>query len=154
MYNALSLELGLIVAAKVLRPSLVDDPEFLIRFKREARAAANLSHPNIVTVHDVGQDGTKTHYIVMEYVPGQDLKQLVRAQGAFETDAALAIMIEVCKGVGYAHRAGLVHCDVKPPNSRQRTNWRTWCGAARITSRPNRPPGNPLPPPQTCIQSA
>jgi eukaryotic-like serine/threonine-protein kinase len=65
IYKAQDLELGRMVAVKVLRPSLVGDPEFLIRFKREAQAAANLSHPNIVTVHDVGQDGPKTHYIVM-----------------------------------------------------------------------------------------
>ncbi|MBN1426959.1 MAG: serine/threonine protein kinase [Anaerolineae bacterium] len=116
IYKAQDLELGRLVAVKVLRPSLVGDPEFLIRFKREAQAAANLSHPNIVTVHDVGQDGPKTHYIVMEYVTGQDLKRLIRSRGVFEVDAALAIVIEVCKGVGYAHRAGLVHCDVKPQN--------------------------------------
>ena len=116
LYKAEDLELGRTVAVKVLRPSLVGDPEFLVRFKREARAAANLSHPNIVTVHDVGQDGPNTHYIVMEYVPGQNLKQLIRAQGAFEVDTALAIVVEVCKGVGYAHRAGLIHCDLKPQN--------------------------------------
>jgi serine/threonine-protein kinase len=116
LYKAQDLELGRLVAIKLLRPSLVGDPEFLVRFKREARAAANLSHPNIVTVHDVGQDGPNTHYIVMEYVPGQNLKQIVRAKGAFEVDAALAVIVEVCKGVGYAHRAGLVHCDVKPQN--------------------------------------
>jgi serine/threonine-protein kinase len=116
IYKAQDMELGRLVTVKVLRPSLVSDPEFLIRFKREAQAAANLSHPNIVIVYDVGQDGPKTHYIVMEYVPGQDLKKLMRARGVFEVDAALAIIIEVCKGVGYAHRAGLVHCDVKPQN--------------------------------------
>lgn len=115
LYKAQDLELGRLVAVKVLRPSLASDPAFLSRFRQEARAAANLSHPNIVTVHDVGQDGS-THYIVMEYVPGQNLKQLLRAHGPFEVDAALAIMIEVCKGVGYAHRAGLVHCDIKPQN--------------------------------------
>src|SRR5689334_10074838 len=116
IYKAQDIELNRIVTVKVLRPSLVSDPEFLMRFKREAQAAANLSHPNIVIVYDVGQDGPKTHYIVMEYVPGQDLKKLIRAHGAFEVDAALAVTIEVCKGVGYAHRAGLVHCDVKPQN--------------------------------------
>lgn len=116
LYKAKDLELSRIVAVKVLRPSLVSDPEFLYRFKREARSAANLSHPNIVTVHDVGQDGPNTHYIVMEFVEGSNLKQLVRARGAFELDAALAIIIEISKGIGYAHRAGLVHCDVKPQN--------------------------------------
>lgn len=116
IYRAQDMELGRIVSVKILRPSLVDDPEFLIRFRREAQAAANLNHPNIVAVYDVGQDGPKTHYIVMEYVPGQDLKRMLRARSAFDVDAALAITIEVCKGVGYAHRAGLVHCDVKPQN--------------------------------------
>jgi serine/threonine-protein kinase len=116
IYRGQDLELGRLVSVKILRPSLVDDPEFLIRFRREAQAAAKLSHPNIVTVYDVGQDGPKTHYIVMEYVPGQDLKKLLRARGTFDVDAALAIAVEVCKGVGYAHRAGLVHCDVKPQN--------------------------------------
>ncbi len=116
IYRAQDMVLGRIVAIKVLRPSLVGDPEFLVRFKREAQSAARLSHPNIVTVHDVGQDGPNTHYIVMEHVEGQNLKQLIRARGAFDVDAALAIIIEVCKGVGYAHRAGLVHCDIKPQN--------------------------------------
>src|SRR5687767_3292891 len=116
IYRAQDMELGRTVSIKILRPSLVDDPEFLIRFKREAQAAANMTHPNIVTVHDVGQDGPRTHYIVMEFVPGQDLKKLIRARGTFDVDAALAMIIEVCKGVGFAHRAGLVHCDMKPQN--------------------------------------
>jgi serine/threonine protein kinase len=115
IYKAQDLELARLVAVKVLRPSLISDPEFLMRFRREARAAANLSHPNIVTVHDVGQDG-RTHYMVMEYAPGQDLKKLIQARGPLDVDTALAITIEICKGVGYAHRAGLVHCDIKPQN--------------------------------------
>jgi len=115
IYKAQDLELARLVAVKVLRPSLISDPEFLMRFRREARAAANLSHPNIVTVHDVGQDG-RSHYMVMEYAPGQDLKKLIQVRGALDVDTALAITIEICKGVGYAHRAGLVHCDVKPQN--------------------------------------
>jgi serine/threonine protein kinase len=115
VYRAQDMELARIVAVKVLRPNLTADPEFLIRFRQEARAAANLSHPNIVTVHDVGQDG-RTHYIVMEYIEGQDLKQLIRASAPFDVDSALAICVEICKGVGYAHRAGLAHCDIKPQN--------------------------------------
>ncbi len=115
IYRATDLALGRTVAVKILRPSLTNDPEFLKRFRQEARNVANLSHPNIVTVHDVGQDGN-THYIVMEYVDGEDLKRLVRASAPFSIDRALSIAIKICAGVGYAHRAGLVHADVKPQN--------------------------------------
>jgi len=115
IYKATDLALGRTVAIKILRPSLTSDPEFLKRFRQEARNVANLSHPNIVTVHDVGQDGN-THYIVMEYVDGEDLKRLVRASAPFSIDRSLSIAIKICAGVGYAHRAGLVHADVKPQN--------------------------------------
>jgi len=115
IYKATDLALGRMVAVKILRPSLTNDPEFLKRFRQEARNVANLSHPNIVTVHDVGQDGN-THYIVMEYVDGEDLKRLIRAGSPFSIDRALSIAIKICAGVGYAHRAGLVHADVKPQN--------------------------------------
>ena len=115
IYKATDLALGRTVAVKILRPSLTNDPEFLKRFRQEARNVANLSHPNIVTVHDVGQDGN-THYIVMEYIDGEDLKRLVRASAPFSIDRALSITIKICAGVGYAHRAGLVHADVKPQN--------------------------------------
>ncbi|NDJ76146.1 MAG: protein kinase [Chloroflexi bacterium] len=115
IYKATDLALGRKVAVKVLRPSLTNDPEFLKRFRQEARNVANLSHPNIVTVHDVGQDGN-THYIVMEFVDGEDLKRLIRAEAPFTVDRALSIGIKICAGVGYAHRAGLVHADVKPQN--------------------------------------
>lgn len=115
IYKATDLALGRTVAVKILRPSLTSDPEFLKRFRQEARNVANLSHPNIVTVHDVGQDGN-THYIVMEYVDGEDLKRLIRAGAPFSIERALSIAIKICAGVGYAHRAGLVHADVKPQN--------------------------------------
>jgi serine/threonine protein kinase len=115
IYKATDLALGRTVAVKILRPSLTNDPEFLRRFRQEARNVANLSHPNIVTVHDVGQDGN-THYIVMEYIDGEDLKRLIRASAPFSLDRALSIGIKICAGVGYAHRAGLVHADVKPQN--------------------------------------
>lgn len=115
IYKATDLALGRTVAVKILRPSLTNDPEFLKRFRQEARNVANLSHPNIVTVHDVGQDGN-THYIVMEYIDGEDLKRLIRAGAPFSIDRALSIGIKICAGVGYAHRAGLVHADVKPQN--------------------------------------
>lgn len=103
------------VAVKVLRESFAGDPAFLARFQREARAAARLDHPSVVTVYDVGHDGDR-HYIVMEYVDGQDLKTRIRQKGRLEVDEALDIAIQVCAGVGHAHKAGIIHCDVKPQN--------------------------------------
>lgn len=119
VYRAQDLSLGRIVAIKMLHDSLTGDEGFLQRFQREAHAAANLSHPNIVTVHDIGQDEFR-HYIVMEYVDGRTLKQLIRQQNKLARpmpiDRALDLTIQVCSGIGYAHRAHLVHCDVKPQN--------------------------------------
>lgn len=115
IYKALDLALGRHVAVKVLRASLTDDPTFLARFRQEARNVANLQHPNIVTVHDVGQDGN-IHYIVMELIEGSDLKKIIRADAPFTLDRALDLGIKICAGIGYAHRAGLVHADVKPQN--------------------------------------
>jgi serine/threonine-protein kinase len=115
VHKAQDLSLGRLVAVKILRENLTGDPEFLARFQQEARAAANLTHPNIVTVHDFGRDGGR-YYIVMEYVEGRDLKSLIKEGAPFGVERALNLAIQVCAGIGYAHRAGLVHCDVKPQN--------------------------------------
>lgn len=119
VYRAQDLSLGRIVAVKVLQDSLTDDEDFLRRFQREAHSAANLYHPNIVTVHDIGQDGN-LHYIVMEYVDGRTLKQLVRLQNQqgqpLPIIQSLDLAIQICAGIGYAHRANLIHCDVKSQN--------------------------------------
>ncbi len=115
VYKATDIALGRVVAVKILRPSLTSDTSFLVRFRQEARNVANLSHPNIVTVHDVGQDG-HTHYIVMEFLEGQDLKKIIRAESPFPIERTLNLVIQMCAGIGYAHRAGLVHADVKPQN--------------------------------------
>jgi serine/threonine-protein kinase len=115
IYKAQDIALGRIVAVKVLRPSLTGDPTFLTRFRQEARNVANLAHPNIVTLFDFGQDGN-TYYMVMEYVDGKDLKKLIRESAPFTVERALHIGIQICAGVGYAHRAELVHADVKPQN--------------------------------------
>ncbi len=119
VYKAQDLKLGRIVAVKMLHESLTSDPGFLERFQREAHAAANLSHPNIVTVHDIGQDGNR-HYIVMEFVEGRTLKQIVRTLNdegkTMPINQVLDLTIQVSAGLGYAHRAELVHCDIKPHN--------------------------------------
>ena len=119
VYKARDRALGRIVAIKMLHESLTSDEGFLKRFQQEAHAAANLTHPNIVTVHDIGQDGYR-HYIVMEFVDGKTLKQIIKEEnqnGRFmPISRALDLIIQVCHGIGYAHRASLVHCDVKPQN--------------------------------------
>jgi len=115
VYKAKDLMLERNVAVKVLREDLSTDMSFRERFRQEARAAANLSHPNIVTVHDFGLDQGHL-FIVMEYVPGTDLKTYIRERGRFSVQETLGLMIQACQGVGYAHRAGLVHCDIKPHN--------------------------------------
>ena len=103
------------VAIKVLRANYTENKSFQERFRQEARAAANLSHPNIVTVHDFGLDRGRL-FIVMEHVPGSDLKTLIRQRGRFTVEEAIPLIVQACAGIGYAHRAGLVHCDVKPHN--------------------------------------
>ena len=115
VYRAQDVALGRIVAVKALRPEYVTDPAFLLRFHREAQNAANLTHPNIVAVYDFGQDHDRP-YIVMEYVPGVDLRTLLEQNGALSIRQAVDICCQVCAGVGYAHRAGLVHGDLKPGN--------------------------------------
>ena len=115
VYRARDTMLERSVAVKVLREDYSRDPAFLDRFRQEAKAAANLSHPNIVTVHDFGLDNGQL-FIVMEYVPGTDLKTLIKQRGRFTPEEAVPLLIQACAGIGYAHRAGLVHCDVKPQN--------------------------------------
>lgn len=119
VYKAKDMSLGRLVAIKILNESLTDDATFLRRFQREAHAVANLAHPNIVTVHDIGQDAAH-YYMVMEYVEGTTLKQLIKQANdngrLIRIPRALDLIIQVCNGIGYAHRANLVHCDVKPQN--------------------------------------
>ena len=115
VYRAYDLMLERTVAIKVLRENFTRDATFRERFRQEARAAANLSHPNIVTIHDFGIDENLL-FIVMEYVPGKDLKSLLKQRGRFAVNEVVSLMIQACAGVGYAHRAGLVHCDIKPQN--------------------------------------
>jgi len=115
IYRGRDTLLGRYVAIKILRDDQEHGADFDRQFQNEARAAANLSHPNIVTVYDYGLDDG-VPFIVMEFVPGTDLKSLLRKRGRFSVEAGIPLMVQACAGIGYAHRAGLVHCDVKPHN--------------------------------------
>ncbi len=115
VYQASDLMLERTIAVKILRKDFSSSKAFQERFKEEARAAANLTHPSIVTVHDFGFDKDQL-FIVMEYVPGTDLKEIIKQSGPLPIDHASRLFIQACAGIGYAHRAGLVHCDIKPHN--------------------------------------
>lgn len=115
VYQARDLMLERYVAVKILREDYSNNDAFRERFRQEARAAANLSHPNIVTVHDFGFDQGRL-FIVMEYVPGMNLKAIIKKRGMIPMDESLGLLIQACSGIGYAHRAGLIHCDIKPHN--------------------------------------
>ena len=115
VYEAKDKLLNRVVAVKVLRPEFVDDQEFLKKFKREAEAVASLSHPNIVNVYDVGEDG-KVHYIVMEYVNGKNLKEIIQEEGTLDEYTALDITKQIAMALGCAHKRGIIHRDIKPHN--------------------------------------
>ncbi|HWE57047.1 MAG TPA: Stk1 family PASTA domain-containing Ser/Thr kinase [Acidimicrobiales bacterium] len=114
VYLAKDLLLDRPVALKVLFPELSVDQSFVERFRREAKAAANLSHPNIVSVYDWGQ-GDSTYYIVMEYVDGPTLSSMLK-QGPLQPERAAAIAASVAAALDFAHRRGVIHRDVKPGN--------------------------------------
>ncbi len=103
------------VAVKVLRETLAEDPVYVQRFKREANAVATLSNKNIVEIYDVGEENGK-YYIVMEYVSGQTLKELIFKRGALHMAEAIDIMKQVTNGVVAAHKCGIIHRDLKPQN--------------------------------------
>ena len=103
------------VALKALFPEYAREPSFVERFRREAQAAANLNHPNIVSIHDWGQD-TGTYFIVMEYVQGRSLRDVLAANGPLPTDTALRIAADIASALEAAHRSGIVHRDIKPAN--------------------------------------
>jgi serine/threonine-protein kinase len=115
VYKARDNVLGRIVAVKVLREQYTMDEQFVARFRREAQAAANLTHPNIVNVYDVGQDGD-LHFIVMEYIAGHSLKERLARQSPLPLDVAVDIAAQILAGLEYAHRSGLIHRDIKPQN--------------------------------------
>src|SRR4051812_32025842 len=115
VYLARDQSLNRPVALKALFPEFAREPSFVERFRREAQAAANLNHPNIVSIYDWGQE-SGTYFIVMEYVEGRSLRELIQSEGAIEPGQAADIAAEIASALAFAHRSGVVHRDVKPGN--------------------------------------
>ncbi len=115
VYVAMDTLLNREVAIKVLRGELSSDPVALLRFQREAQASCALIHPNIVEIYDVGED-SGSHFLVMEYIRGKTLKQLIHLRGALAIDEAVAIMKQLVSATHEAHKRGIIHRDIKPQN--------------------------------------
>jgi serine/threonine protein kinase len=103
------------VAVKILRPQYADDAEFVERFRREARSAASLSHPNVVNIYDVGQENG-IDYIVMEYIPGENLKSVIKKEAPFAIRKALDYVRQIAEALNHAHQRNTIHRDIKPHN--------------------------------------
>src|SRR5207237_5511072 len=119
VYRARDLRLDRIVAIKTLRPDLARDHTFQARFRREAQSAASLNHPSIVAVYDTGEDnstGTTVPYIVMEYVDGRTVRDLLIEGHRLLPERTLEIIDGVLRALDYSHQAGIVHRDIKPGN--------------------------------------
>ncbi|HWR31032.1 MAG TPA: protein kinase, partial [Negativicutes bacterium] len=100
------------VAVKILRSQFIGDDDFVTRFRQEARAAARLSHPNIVSIFDVGCEAD-THYIIMEYVAGETLKDLIKREGRLTPLAAAQFAAQIAAALKHAHENQIIHCDIK-----------------------------------------
>jgi beta-lactam-binding protein with PASTA domain/tRNA A-37 threonylcarbamoyl transferase component Bud32 len=115
VWKAYDLVLDRNVALKVLRPEMSEDEEFIRRFRREAQSVASLSHPNIVNIYDVGED-RGLYFIVMEFIEGETLRDLMRREGVLDPADALEIASEICEAISHAHARRIIHRDIKPQN--------------------------------------
>ncbi|AZK46994.1 Stk1 family PASTA domain-containing Ser/Thr kinase [Paenibacillus lentus] len=115
VYRAQDILLNRNVAIKVLRQQFVNDEEFIRRFRREAQSAASLSHPNVVSVYDVGQE-EDIHFIVMEYVEGQNLNEIIKERAPLQVDEAVRIASQIADALDHAHHNQIIHRDIKPHN--------------------------------------
>ncbi|AKG34538.1 Stk1 family PASTA domain-containing Ser/Thr kinase [Paenibacillus durus] len=115
VYRAHDILLNRNVAIKVLRNQFVHDEEFIRRFRREAQSAASLSHPNVVSIYDVGQED-EIHYIVMEYVEGKNLNEIIKERAPLQVDEAVRIATQICDALDHAHQNQIIHRDIKPHN--------------------------------------
>ncbi|CAH1190840.1 Serine/threonine-protein kinase PrkC [Paenibacillus auburnensis] len=115
VYRAHDILLNRNVAIKVLRNQFVHDEEFIRRFRREAQSAASLSHPNVVSIYDVGQE-EDVHYIVMEYVEGKNLNEIIKERAPLQVDESIRIASQICDALDHAHQNQIIHRDIKPHN--------------------------------------
>ncbi|KGE16721.1 Stk1 family PASTA domain-containing Ser/Thr kinase [Paenibacillus wynnii] len=115
VYRAHDILLNRNVAIKVLRSQFVHDEEFIRRFRREAQSAASLSHPNVVSIYDVGQED-EIHYIVMEYIEGKNLNEIIKERSSLQVDESVRIASQICDALDHAHQNQIIHRDIKPHN--------------------------------------
>ncbi len=115
VYRAHDILLNRNVAIKVLRNQFVHDEEFIRRFRREAQSAASLSHPNVVSIYDVGQED-EIHYIVMEYIDGKNLNEIIKERAPLQVDESVRIASQICDALDHAHQNQIIHRDIKPHN--------------------------------------